>query len=65
MKNNRVFALSRYSLSINNGTGNPGLLLIGHNLRRSCSGIRNTRSQHEKSSRACSEKFGHFHKKDY
>ena len=54
-----------YSLSINNSTGNPGLLLIGHNLRRSCSGIRNARSQHEKGSRACSEKFGHFHKKDY
>ena len=52
-----------HSLSINNSTGNPGLLLIGRYFPRRI-GSNHGRASHQKgSSRACSKKFCHFHKK--
>jgi hypothetical protein len=50
-------------LSINNSTGDPDLLLIGHYFRRR-SGSKRGRASHQKGgSHACSKKFCHFHKK--
>ena len=50
-------------LSVNNSTGDPGLLLIGHYLRRGRGSIRETGSKHKEQGRACSKKLCHFHRK--